>query len=387
MAEAENGQEKTEDATPRRQEKARSEGQAARSRELVTCVLVAGGAVALWLWAPVGVGGLLQATRDLFATAGSQFWRLGSGELQIVAPMLWAGVFVVAVPLLASFALSILGSLGVGGLLFAPKAAAPKLSRMDPLKGLQRMFSKRTLVELFKSILKVALISGTAVLILAASLSWFQTLSYLSPASGYAAGSSLLLAALLVFGLALVLVAVIDVPFQVREHAQQLKMTRQEVKDEMKESEGRPEVRARIRRAQQALSSQRMLADVASADVIITNPEHFAVALRYDAERGAPIVIAAGSDFLALRLREVAREHEIPELRIPALARALFFNTAVGDLIPEGLYAAVAQVLAYLHNLDAFRCGQRAERPRLGSVAVPNDLRRRADGTREQDRD
>lgn len=383
MADAENGQEKTEDATPRKIEKAREEGQAARSRELVTFALITAGAVLLLLWLPVTVDNFVTAARDQFTHAGAWEWRGDDAALEATDNLLMSAVLMVFMPLAGLFIVAIGSSIAVGGLVFSPKAARPKFERLSPIKGLGRMFSQKAIVELLKSIGKIALIAGVAVAFLASVMSRLMALPEQAPAQGFGSGLLLVLLALLFFGLVLALIAAIDVPFQIAEHAKQLKMTLQEVRDEMKDSEGRPEVKARIRRAQQALANQRMMTEVPTADVIITNPEHFAVALRYETLLGAPKVVAAGADLMAFRVRELGREHDIPELRLPPLARALFFTTPVGSLIPEGLYASVAQVLAYLQNLEAYRRGRLPARPSLGTIAVPKELRRTATGQPE----
>ena len=383
MAEAENGQEKTEEATPKKREKARSEGQTARSRELVTCALIMGAALLLLLWSPMVITQFLAAVTDLYQRSGRELWLEGFAGSELYLPVLQTGVLAIIGPLGGAMLIGLVASAAVGGLNFAPAALAPKWSRLDPIKGFGRMFSQRTLVELLKSIGKVLLISATAVAVLLVFMKQLLFIGDLAPAVGFRRGVLIALLALLCFGAVLVLIAAVDVPFQLAEHSKQLKMTRQEVKDELKESEGRPEVRSRIRRAQQEMASRRMLADVPKADVIITNPEHFAVALRYDAAAGAPEVVAAGVDHLALRLRMVGREHGVPELRLPPLARALYFSTGVGEHIPAGLYEAVAQVLAYLYNLEAYRAGKLDARPALGSLAIPTALRRDPQGQPE----
>jgi flagellar biosynthetic protein FlhB len=185
----------------------------------------------------------------------------------------------------------------------------------------------------------------------------------------------MVLVALLLMGLVLVLIAVIDVPFQIHQHDKQLKMTRQEVKDEMKDTEGKPEVRSRIRQLQHEMSRRRSLEDVPKADVVITNPEHFSVAIKYDAaSMAAPLVLAKGADLLAFRIREIAASANVPMLRVPALARAVYYAAEPGEEIPPGLYVAVAQVLAYVYQLEQYRRGQVASAPDLGDVSVPPDF-------------
>ena len=181
--------------------------------------------------------------------------------------------------------------------------------------------------------------------------------------------------AFLLIGLTLILVAVIDIPFQIAQHKKQLKMTKQEVKEELKNSEGKPEVKAKIRAMQQQVANRQMLDSVPEADVVITNPEHYSVALRYKSDEvNAPVLLAKGVDFMALRIREVANAHDIPLVPAPPLARAIYHSTEAGEEVPEDLYVAVAQVLAYVYQLEKYRRGQLPAAPHLGAIDVPDDL-------------
>ncbi len=382
MAEENEGQEKTEEATPRKKEKAREEGQAVRSRELNTMVLVTLGAAGLLVFVPWSSRQMMQLTQTVFERAATPEGRLletlgmaATAALQFVSPFL-----------VTAFFAGLISSVAVGGFLFSMKAIQFKASRINPLSGLKRMFSAKSVVELAKSIAKVALVTGVAVLVLGSTLDQLMNIGRLPIVEAIEEGVSIVGIALLLIGCALIIVAAIDVPFQIHEQAKQLKMTRQEVKDEMKDSEGKPEVRSRIRQVQQEIANRRMLADVAEADVVITNPEHFSVAVSYDsASHGAPVVVAAGVDFMAMRIREVARNEGVPILQSPPLARALYYAVPTGTEVPEELYVAVAQVLAYIYQLKAYRRGE-GDVPHYRATPVPEAFEVNADGTKPEDK-
>lgn len=393
MAEESGGQERTEEASTRKLEKAKEEGQVARSRELVTVALVGGGALGLILWFPQGASILLELARTLFAAAGSppaigQAGNSGAPLIDYTAAdyqavlrfaMVQAGSAIG--PLLVLLMLIAIASSGaLGGFLFSTKAMSFKGERLSPIKGFKRIASIQAVVELLKSVGKFLLISGTAVFFLWQILESLFALGHETVRVALPDGLSYVGWALLLFALVLALIAAIDVPFQIAQHRKQLRMTKQEVKDEMKDSEGKPEVKAAQRRAQQTLANQRMLDAVPDADVVVTNPEHFAVALKYEAGAPAPRVVARGCDHMALRIRAVAEQHQVPALRVPPLARAIYFHCDLGTLIPAPLYAAVAEVLAYIHQLNEYRRGLRNGRPRLRQLAVPRSLQRDAQG-------
>jgi len=371
MAEEQPSQEKTEEPTERKKTRARDEGQLVRSRELNSMALVVAGAIGMLMLAPWGAGRMISLTSRIFASAGMPgvepfaLLRTSAQEtLLTVVPFL----------LLIAFA-GVMSSVAVGGFVLAPKAMAFKAERMSLLKGFKRMFSARSLVELVKSIAKVALIAGVAVLTLSVLMEQLLYIGGLPIKAAVSEGMGIVGYAMLLIGSSLVVVAVIDVPFQIAQHNKQLKMTRQEVKDEMKETEGKPEVKSRIRQLQQEISRRRMLEDVPAADVVITNPEHFSVAIRYDpATMPAPLVVARGADHLAFRIREIAAANGVPILAQPVLARAVYFNAEVGDEVPAGLYVAVAQVLAYIYQLRQADQG-RVKRPgRLAEIDVPPEF-------------
>ncbi|EKO3658240.1 flagellar biosynthesis protein FlhB [Vibrio metschnikovii] len=375
MAESD-GQERTEEATPRRLQQAKEKGQVARSKELASVsVLIIGSVALMWF-------GEMLASR-LYTTMG-RFFSLSREEIfdssklfDIIAGTLTHLIFPLLLILITLFVAALIGAAGVGGVSFSAEAARPKLSKISPLSGFKRMFGMQSLVELFKSILKVLLVAGVAFYLIDASKNdLFQLSMDVYPQNIFHA-LEILLNFILLISCSLLVVVAIDVPFQIWQHAEKLKMTKQEIKDEYKDTEGKPEVKGRIRMLQREAAQRRMMADVPQADVIITNPDHFSVALRYkQGTDKAPIVVAKGGDFLALKIREIAREHEIMIVAAPPLARALYYTTELEQEIPDGLFVAVAQILAYVFQIKQYR-RKGGQRPVLKTqeLPIPPDMR------------
>ncbi|MDV7103208.1 flagellar biosynthesis protein FlhB [Vibrio sp. TH_r3] len=370
------GQERTEDATPKRLQQAREKGQVARSKELASVSVLIVGSVSLMMFGETLAKGLWAAMTRLFTLSRNEIFDttilldIASGALaQLLLPL-----FIVLITL---FVAAVIGSAGVGGINFSVQAAMPKASKMNPLSGIKRMFGLQSWVELLKSILKVSLVAGTAFyLINASKVDLFQLSMDTFPLNIYHS-LDILLNFILLISCTLLIVVAIDIPFQIWQHANQLKMTKQEIKDEYKETEGKPEVKGRIRMLQREAAQRRMMADVPTADVIVTNPEHFSVALRYDTSKDkAPIVVAKGVDHMALKIREIAREHEIFIIPAPPLARALYHSTELEQQIPDGLFTAVAQVLAYVFQLKQYR-KRGGQKPSLNdeNMPIPPDLK------------
>lgn len=348
---ADSDQEKTEAATPRRLEEARKKGQVPRSRELnvLASLLVSG--CALLVLGPMMVEGIRKMlvrglsfdhnlAYDAFAMS-EELWAAAIATMLLLAPffLLMCGV-------------SLLSPLALGGWLFSTDMAMPKFSRINPASGLMRMFSVKSLVELGKAIAKFLLVAVVVVMILSNILQDIITLPLLELDISLKHMASLLILSFLGFSIVLLVVVMIDVPYQIWDHQKQIRMTKQEIREEMKESEGRPEVKMAIRAKQQEISQRRMMEEVPKADVIITNPTHYAVALKYDQSgSGAPIVIAKGKDLIAAKIREIAKENKIVIFSAPPLARALYRSTDLNQQIPENLFVAVAQVLAYIFQL------------------------------------
>ena len=376
MAEHDSGQERTERATPRREQEAREKGTVARSRELNTVALLVAGSAGLLLLGSGIVETLGRVMRASFqfdharlADASSTPSALGDALLAALAALMPLFLLLIVAALLSSIAL--------GGFNFSSKALSFQWERVSPFKGMKRIFSAQGVMEMVKALAKFLLVGAIAISWLWHEAGEFLTLSELSVEGGLAAGAHLIIWSFLMISLGTILIAVVDVPFQLWQHSHQLRMTRQEVRDEMKESEGRPEVKQQIRRLQRELAQRRMMQEVPKADVIVTNPTHFAVALRYDAGKWrAPRVVAKGADLIARHIREVGSEHRVPVFEAPPLARALFYSTELDQEIPEGLYLAVAQVLAYVLQLRDPHPGVAPTAP--GDLPIPPDLRRDA---------
>ncbi|MBN1240827.1 MAG: flagellar biosynthesis protein FlhB [Gammaproteobacteria bacterium] len=371
MSENDQAQERTEAPTPRRLEQARRKGQVARSRELNTMTVMlagAGGMLALGPW--LGAR-LRQLLIDGLSSPTPDSLDLGAA---LLAPVLDA--LVTFAPLLGLLLIAALaGPALLGGIAFSAEAAAPKLERLNPLAGLKRIFSAQGLMELVKTLLKFSVLTGAAAALLWALAGDLLRLGALPPVAGMAEAARLVQLAFAVLAAGLAVIAAADVPFQLWQHMRKLRMTRQEIKDELKETEGSPEVRAKVRRIQQEIAGRRMMSDVPTADVVLTNPTHYAVALRYtDQPNRAPRVVAKGRALVAARIRELALDHDVPVCSSPPLARAVFFTTDVGGEIPTALYLAVARVLAYVFELKGARATGRDEPEFPADLPVPDDL-------------
>ncbi|MFV8461288.1 flagellar biosynthesis protein FlhB [Vibrio campbellii] len=375
MAESD-GQERTEDATPRRLQQAKEKGQVARSKELASASVLIVGAVALMWFGESMAKALFETMQRLFSLSRDEIFDTNK-LLEIAGGSLVNLLFPLFLILITLFIAAVIGAAGVGGINFSMQAAMPKASKLNPLSGIKRMFGLQSWVELIKSILKVALVSGMAVYLIQASQHDLMQLSMDVYPQNIFHALDILLNFILLISCSLLIVVAIDIPFQIWQHADQLKMTKQEVKDEFKDTEGKPEVKGRIRMLQREAAQRRMMADVPQADVIVTNPEHFSVALRYKQNQDkAPIVVAKGVDHMAMKIREIAREHDIYIVPAPPLARALYHTTELEQQIPDGLFTAVAQVLAYVFQLKQYR-KRGGERPKLqdSNMPIPPDLR------------
>jgi len=351
VAEASSGQEKTEEASAKRLQDARERGQIARSRELTTVLLLFAVAGVLWGWGDDFVEGVTGAMRYHFDVghalrlADVDVMRLTSGALGIALSSL--------VPfLIVSALVSIGGSVALGGWTLASEAIGFKWNRIDPIAGIGRLFSLRSLIELAKALAKFLLLLGFGLVALWHESPQLLALGTMPLTAGIASTAALTFKAFVIVSLGTVVIALADVPFQKWDHARKLRMTRQELREESKESDGSPEVKGKIRSLQHELARRRMMEQVPQADVVVTNPEHYAVALKFDpATMSAPRLVAKGTELVALRIRELAREAGVTVLEAPPLARAVYHTTKLNQEIPAGLYVAVAQVLAYVFQL------------------------------------
>lgn len=376
MAESESGQDKTEDPTDKRKKDAREKGEIARSKELNTVavtlagaggLLVFGGALAETLMELMRINFTL--SRDVLIDERSMgIFLLASGKMAILATQP-----VLLVLLLAA----IIGPISLGGFLFAGSSLAPKFSRMNPMSGIKRMFSMHALTELLKALAKFFVILLVALVVLSSDRDDLIAIAHEPLEQAVIHSVQVVGWSALWMAAGLLLIAAVDAPLQLWQAHKKLLMTKQEVRDEYKDSEGRPEVKQRIRQTQREMSQRRMMAAIPEADVVITNPTHYAVALKYDPEKGgAPLLLAKGTDFIALKIREIAGEHKIQILESAALARSIYYSTELEEEIPAGLYLAVAQVLAYVFQVRQYRAGKGKAPEPLKDVPIPPDLRR-----------
>ena len=366
--------EKTEPASPRRLEKAREEGQVARSRELVTFVMLSTGLGCLWATGDLMADHLGSALRNALQFERASAFDASQMIMQAASALLHA--LQALVPLLAAMLVAALvAPMLLGGWLLSAKSLMPKFSKLNPIAGIGRMFSTETLAELVKTIVKSLLVGTIAWWVISGNLQTLMAL--MSEPLHEALAHTLQLVArscALIIG-SLLLVAAIDVPYQLWSHHRKLRMSREDLRQEQKESDGDPQVKAQIRRQQQQMAKRRMMAEVPKADIIVTNPTHFAVALKYsDKDMRAPRVIAKGTDLVALRIRALAQEHKIPVLEAPPLTRALYRHTALGAEIPVDLYAAVAEVLAWAYQLHRQATEGGTVPPAPKNLPVPESL-------------
>ncbi|MCG7552510.1 flagellar biosynthesis protein FlhB [Pseudoalteromonas sp. Of11M-6] len=375
MAE-DSGQERTEEPTSKKIDDARKKGQIARSKELGTTFVLLFSAIALLLYGPgIGkalynvMGRMLSLNRNETYDTTKMFAVWGDIAAELLFPMAMF-VFIIAIA-------GIVGNTLLGGFNFSWQAAAPKASKMSPMKGLKRMLGPQAAIELLKSVLKFVLVAGFAILLINMYFNEILHLSIEQIPSSIEHALEIISWMFLALSCTMIIISAIDAPYQSYNHHKQLKMTLQEVKDEYKNSEGDPQIKARIRRTQREMSQRRMMQDVPDADVVVTNPTHYSVALKYDTERaGAPVVIAKGVDELAMQIRKIAKGNEVPIVESPVLTRSLYHTTEVGDQIPEQLFTAVAQVLAYVFQLNRFQKGK-GKRPvaLTRDLPIPDDLK------------
>ena len=375
MAENQDGQEKSQEPTAKRIADARKKGQVPRSRELNTTAITVIGLVGMMAMAPRFTEGFHKLFEQQFAL----------DRADIFDPNAMLGHLVNAIGdallmLLPFFALmvgvALLSSIALGGFNVSFQAMQPKLSKLDPIKGMKRIFSVKGLMEMVKSLGKFVLVAVSTVVLLKAWAGDLLRLGDLGVEQSLGQAMNMVAWSALLLSSTLILMALIDVPFQLWQHKRDLKMTQQEVREEYKETEGKPEVKGRIRQMQREIAQRRMMAEVPQADVIVTNPTHYAVALRYDPERmQAPLVVAKGKNLIAANIREIGATHQVPLVEAPVLARAIYFNAEINQQIPAALFLAVAQLLAYGFQLRAYHEGGGDIPQPPEEYPVPEDLR------------
>lgn len=366
--------ERTEPASSRRLEQAREDGRVPQSRELSAFLVLLAGVSTLWM-----MGGWFAQRAQLLLRNGLQFgheqafdpYALVNAFLSVAteALILLSPLFLVA--MLAALA----GSLMLGGVVFSAKALAPDFKRINPLSGLKRILSVQGIVELVKSVLKAMLVGGVVYWVVIHQQDALFALLSQPLERGVISFGDILIFAMLALVSGVALVSLIDVPFQLWQYHSKLRMTKEEVRQEHKEQEGDPQLKGRIRSQQREMARRRMMADIPKADVVVTNPTHYAVALKYDsAQMGAPQVLAKGINLVAQNIREQAAAHQVPLLEAPPLARALYRHCDIGDQIPAALYTAVAEVMAYVYQLQQYFAGDALPPQAPQGLPVPAEL-------------
>lgn len=373
---ADSDSEKTEQPTGKKLSDAADKGNIARSRDLATALVLMGSSIGILIFGKELAQRMLDVTRRLLSLnakdisdTNSMFTGLGEG-IALMAPPLLKLIAVIAIA-------GIIGNTLLGGFNFTWYGASFRPNRMDPLAGLKRMFSMQSVVELVKSILKVTVVCGCAYFLLRLYFPDIMALSLMAAPLDIESAMDLL--AWMFFGLcaSTILVAAVDAPYQKWHYMQQMRMTKQEVKDEYKNTEGNPEVKGRIRSMQMQMSRRRMMQEVPKADVVVTNPTHYAVALKYEhGKQRAPVVIAKGVDDVAMFIRQIAEANGVPIIRSPALARSVYHTTDLDHPIPEQLFSAVAQVLAYVYQLKNYKKGKASKpKPLARELPIPEEFR------------
>ncbi len=373
---ADSDMEKTEDPTGKKLEEAAKKGNIARSKDLATALVLVGSSLGILMYGKELAEATLEVCRRLFS--------LNEKDVTDPAAMftgMQAALGAVAFPFLklclVILIAGVVGNTLLGGYNFTWYGASFRPEKLNPLAGLKRMVSLNSLVELVKSALKVLVISGCAITLLYIFFDDIMALSLMSSPEDIAAAVYLL--CWLFFGLSAstLLIAAIDAPYQLWNYNKQMKMTKQEVKDEYKNSEGNPEIKGRIRSLQIQMSRRRMMQAVPTADVVVTNPTHYAVALKYEhGKHRAPVVVAKGVDEMAMYIRQIAEANKVPIVRSPALARSVYHTTELDHPIPEQLFAAVAQILAYVYQLKVYRRGKgQKPKPLAKDLPIPEGFR------------
>ena len=373
MAE-ETGQERTQDATPRRKQQAREKGQIANSRELNTVLMLMISGAALFILGPYTAGEMqalfkeyLNIDRETIYTPMAMPAMLQEAVLDGMTALIPFFIIVVIA--------AVAGPISMGGFNFSTQALAFKWEKLNPVKGLKRIFAMRGLVELLKALAKFLIIASITIVFLYNQAEEYLGLGREPLPQAIAHAGQLLIWGFIAMGSTMILIALVDVPFQLWDHHKQLRMTFQEVKDENKDTEGNPEMRGRVRQMQRDVAQQRMMQEVPTADVIITNPEHYSVALRYDGDNmGAPILVAKGLDLIAFQIRNIAMANNVPIVQAPPLARALHHSTELNQEIPAALYLAVAQVLAYVYQLKQRTGYSSSKEHKLNNLPIPDDM-------------
>ena len=368
-------QERTEEATVKRKEEAKKKGQIPRSRDLTTLVLLLSSGFFFLIFGC----GVIQCSVDIMKTN----FTFNTGKIfdtnsliKYLIYTLQTAVFSIFPFLSFIFFIAVISPIFLGGWVLSPSRLAPNFQVFNLLKGLKKMFGLKSLVELVKACGKLLVIGSVITFILIGMASEFFMLSELPFKIGLMKGMKMYITSFILFSSALFLIVLIDVPFQIWQHNKELKMTRTEIKEEQKTTEGNPEIKSKIRDTAMKMTQKRMLSEISKADVVITNPTHYAVALSYDPNGvAAPVVVAKGLDLVAEKIKTIAYSNGVVRMESPALARSIYYTTELNQKIPQGLYTAVAQVLAYVFQLKRYRRGQGHQPKSVGPLKIPDDLR------------
>jgi flagellar biosynthesis protein FlhB len=372
VADHDNDRERTESPTQKRLDEARSKGQVPRSRDLGAAAVVLTGGLGLYGLGSLTGGRLLSLMHD--GLAFSRGDALDNARMLMQLEHAALRGLLAAAPLLALLlAAAVLAPLAIGGWTFSSQVLTPDFGRLNPASGLARMFSTRGWIELGKALARFIVVALVATALLWKQFHSFSGLGAEPTRAAIGHSLSLVGSALIALGGALAAIALVDAPLAIWQHHKALRMSREEIREEHKDTEGSPELKSRVRRVQQAIARKRMMQEVPRADVVITNPTHYAVALRYDDQRmRAPVLVAKGRDLIALRIREIAAEHRIAMVEAPPLARALHAGCELGDEIPARLYSAVAKILVYVYQLRTAR-RRGAPAPAQPDIEVPEE--------------
>lgn len=374
MAE-DSGQDKTEEPTGKRISESRKKGQVPRSKELNTFVTLIVSTTLFFFIGASMVRGLISMMRRQFDVPRAAIFDPAAPIIHFKQAIV-EGYSVIVPLMLILLIADLLTPMLMGGWNFASEALEPKFSKLDPLRGIKKIFGLQGLVELIKAVIKVLLVGFVAWNLYQLFFNDFMTLSRMTPMQAISRAGEIIALLVLVLSVTFLLLVLIDVPYQLWHHHEQLKMTKQEVRDEMKEAEGSPEVKGKIRQMQYQAAQRRMMEAVPQADVIVTNPTHFAVALKYDPDgNGAPILVAKGVDLIAAQIRNIALANKVTLVAAPALARALYYSTELNQEIPRGLFLAVAQVLAYVFQLRAASQNGWGKPTPPTDISVPDDFK------------
>ena len=364
---------KTEEPTQRKLEKAREEGQFARSQDLTVAMITLGAALAIYAIGIYFPRNILELMTSLFLLDQNLIENPNSMQASFLTA--FVNLLLLFLPVvIVTIVMAVTANFLFGGIGFSIKGFLPKGQKINPLSGLKKIFSAKSLFELVKSLLKLVVISGFLYFCYALFWERLLTIGTLSTQLAIISGLSIVAQAFIVLSVALLIIAAVDAPYQFFQFKDQQKMSFQEIKDEYKESEGQPEVKRKIREKQREAAMASMIDAIKDADVVVTNPNHFAVALSYQVGgAAAPVVIAKGMNLIAERIKEEAKKHGVTIFEQPELARALYFTTDINSQIPEQLYKVVAEVIAYVFNLNAFMADQRQVQKPL--IRVPDDCR------------